>query len=426
MELYSKEYVIEYIWIYSRFYGNNLSDCESQYRVGNGYTALILLFATVENICKSIIGNYDENFINVVSNLKVGGIITEEEEKFLSKNEISLRKIRNMFAHCNLIQLNIVENGIYYPLTEKDSCLFLYEKISDITYNILLNIISSRFNVELRISLDNILSQFEINIKELSSEEYLSLIGFNSNDINRLKQINNDNDLLRLADNSSNIAIYEAIFKELFLAEEIPKEVRVPSDKISLSVRNEMLYDGKLYTGKIVFDDVSYMNLKDGHLEGKTFIGDDEREISFNIVNGKLKGDYKSKGLVFGIYNDVLINFENGKIKNFISSIASKGYNFTFDSSGNGNGTFNNSKIGTSLNFKDGVAETNDGFTLKINIGGEGDNILESKFGKKDGLISEDFILKHINRSVLGKIMFKRIFGELSDKERNEHLENEK
>ena len=58
-------------------------------------------------------------------------------------------------------------------------------------------------------------------------------------------------------------------------AEEMPKEVRVPSDRLSLSKNNEMLYGGKLYTGKVVFNGVGYdngyMNLKDGQFRRENF-----------------------------------------------------------------------------------------------------------------------------------------------------------
>ena len=61
-------------------------------------------------------------------------------------------------------------------------------------------------------------------------------------------------------------------------AEEIVREVNYTSDKFSLSFNNEMLYDNQLYTGKIIINDVSYMNLKNGHLDGESFIKNDSGE----------------------------------------------------------------------------------------------------------------------------------------------------
>ena len=59
-------------------------------------------------------------------------------------------------------------------------------------------------------------------------------------------------------------------------AGKMPKEINYPSDIISLSAKNEVLYDGKLYTGKVVLGKISYINLKDGHLEGETFLENDK------------------------------------------------------------------------------------------------------------------------------------------------------
>ena len=66
--LYTKQEVIDYIWQYSKFYGNKLGDCEQHYYDGDGYVALILMFEVAENICKSVVGDYESSFYKVVEN----------------------------------------------------------------------------------------------------------------------------------------------------------------------------------------------------------------------------------------------------------------------------------------------------------------------------------------------------------------------
>lgn len=218
--MYKKQDIIDIIWQYSRTYGNKLSYCERYFQDGEGYSSLLILFETTENICKSIIGDYDSSFYNVVQKLLDKDLISEEEHKFLSTNENSLRLIRNKFAHANLSKFNLAINefgkNIYYPLSDKESCLKLYKIISDFTFNILLNLISDTLVAGPRSNLDKELSNFKINIKELSSEESLRLLGVKTEDIQKLKKNCDDNELFRLFDNSSSIVILQKIYENLF------------------------------------------------------------------------------------------------------------------------------------------------------------------------------------------------------------------
>lgn len=217
--MYNKHDIIDIIWQYSRIYGNRLSYCERYFQDGEGYSSLLILFETTENICKSIIGDYDSSFYNVVEALKSKNFISEEEHKFLSTNENSLRLIRNKFAHANLSKFNLVINefgkNIYYPLSDEESCLMLYKIISDFTFNILLNLISDTLVAGPRSNLDKELSNFKINIKELSSEESLRLLGVKTEDIQKLKKNCDDNELFRSFDNSSSIVVLQKILEKL-------------------------------------------------------------------------------------------------------------------------------------------------------------------------------------------------------------------
>lgn len=219
MELYDKRKVIDYIWQYSRFYGNKLGDCEYHYEKGEGYVAIILLFEVAENICKSVFGDYNGNFNSIVSKLKDSGKITAVEEGFLSTNEFSIRRIRNLFAHANLAGIHIVqeENGreIYYPLTEEDSCLLLYEKVSHLLMNLLLKVIAESFVSEINIDLEDELREFEVRIENLSARKMLEMLGYPDDHIKSVENTIDEEKLKRLAENSSNVNVLMEILKNL-------------------------------------------------------------------------------------------------------------------------------------------------------------------------------------------------------------------
>lgn len=223
MKIYDKRQIVDFVWQYSRFYGNKLLECERYFTDGEGYVALILLFEIAENICKSVTKNYNSNFNVVVKKLKDTGKITGEEEAFLSTNEFSIRKIRNKFAHANLMAIHIVQNengrDVYYPLTEEDSCLLLYDKISLFLFNILLKVISDDLKIDVRVELDDLLKNLELKIVQLSANDVLRMLGFTESYFNECDIC--ETDLQRLANNSSSVDVLTEIFKGL-------KETEIP------------------------------------------------------------------------------------------------------------------------------------------------------------------------------------------------------
>lgn len=110
------------------------------------------------------------------------------------------------------------ENGkkIYYPLSE-ESCLLLYEIISDITFNILLNIVSNEFIINVQTDLEKTILNFDINIKKVSAEENLKMVGWTEEQIEAMKLGCDGHKLFRLADNSSNVEVYTKIFSNLVI-----------------------------------------------------------------------------------------------------------------------------------------------------------------------------------------------------------------
>ncbi len=201
----------------------------------------------------------------------------------------------------------------------------------------------------------------------------------------------------------------------MMFAEEMPKEVDCcqQNDKISLSTNNELLYEGKLYTGKIVFNGVAYdngfINLKDGHLEGKIFLETEVLKVAFDVVNGEFDGYFVERSTIFEVDSSIILNFKNGKIETNISFIGLKGYNLTFDSSGNANGTVNDNKTGKFLICEDGIEKVGNDFVLKINNGDKGNEQIFSMFDKEGKLIYESGRGNHMNRDAAEKIVFQKM-----------------
>lgn len=205
--------------MYSKFYGNKLGDCEQYYYDGDGYVALILMFEVTENICKSVVGDYESSFYKVVEKLHKEHYITDCEKEFLSLKQCSVRNIRNLFAHANLMAINIVqeENGrdIYYPLSENESCLLLYKLISALVFNVLLDVVKSNILLSVSDELEELLLNYNIKIVELTAEETLKLQGMAETDILKMNTFVDENTMMRLADNGSNVDVLAEIFKGL-------------------------------------------------------------------------------------------------------------------------------------------------------------------------------------------------------------------
>ena len=109
------------------------------------------------------------------------------------------------------------ENGreIFYPLTEEDSCLLLYEKISEYLFNLLLKIIANNFITEIEVDFGDCLKNFQIRIDTLSSKEMLMLLGVPEDYFEGSKDEFGEATLQRLADNSSNVHVLSEILKNL-------------------------------------------------------------------------------------------------------------------------------------------------------------------------------------------------------------------
>lgn len=90
---------IEYIWQYSRYYGNMISTAQRLYNNEEGYAAVVILFNATELIFKSLRENYSDNFNRDISALTDMGLLTPSEKDFFDSKEYGLREIRNIMTH---------------------------------------------------------------------------------------------------------------------------------------------------------------------------------------------------------------------------------------------------------------------------------------------------------------------------------------
>lgn len=218
---YSKYEVIEYLSVYSRFYAQRLFECEEFFREEKGYVSVTMLFSILESIMKLTADDYDSPLYEIAKKLNNQSIISDEEHKFVSTDKYSVRKIRNLFAHANLFAINIVniedQKEILYPLTEEDSCLLLYKKLSGVIFNLILKIISRDFIDEVKnsinIDLSKSLLDLKLDIKILTLNEMETLKGIPVNSIAKLDIPYNQK--LKILDEAPNVNIYVGILENL-------------------------------------------------------------------------------------------------------------------------------------------------------------------------------------------------------------------
>lgn len=208
----NKSTVLDYLWLHSRFNAMCLYQSEVLYREEKGFSAVTVLFSCLESVVKSVANDYESSLQTVFRKIFDAGIITEKEHDFLNVGDTCIRKVRNLYAHANVSAINLIniEDGkeVLWPLTEDETSLLLYKKISDIIYNLILKCISSNFvdEVKARFSqpLDDAILQCDLRIKILSVPELLALKGYPSdyisNDINipedaKYRMVDNSPDL---------------------------------------------------------------------------------------------------------------------------------------------------------------------------------------------------------------------------------------
>lgn len=218
----NKSTVLDYLWLHSRFNAICLNQSEVLYREGKGFSAVTVLFSCLESVVKSVANDYESSLQTVFKKIFDAGIITEKEHDFLNVGDTCIRKVRNLYAHANVSAINLIniEEGkeVLWPLTEDETSLLLYQKISDIVYNLILKCISSNFIDEVKElfsqPLDDVISQCNVKIITLSVQELLILKGY------PIDYISNDMDIpedakYRIVDNAPDLNMRMHIFSRM-------------------------------------------------------------------------------------------------------------------------------------------------------------------------------------------------------------------
>lgn len=222
MELHSKVEVADYIWQHSHFHYSCLVQCEKLYREEKGFSSVMILFNCLENIAKSVANDYDSSLYNVFCKLYKKNIITKKEHHFLNEGDFCIRKIRNLYAHTNIAAINFLGDlegkEILCPLTENETSLMIYSKISDIIFNLMIKMVASGFIESVRekfqMPLDEAIDECNIRYVILTSKELLNLKGYPEN------YIANDIDMpedmrIRLVDNFPDLNMNMYIYNQI-------------------------------------------------------------------------------------------------------------------------------------------------------------------------------------------------------------------
>ncbi|MCG9736580.1 hypothetical protein L1D32_00145 [Shewanella insulae] len=214
MGKYSKSQVIDYIWQYSRYYGNQLAFLERVEE--NGSASLVYLYNLLENVLKAHIDDYGETFQNVVRKSYESGLLTKVEHDFLNNKKSGVRKLRNVLAHANLSKFNIRfgNEEFLYPLTENDNCQLLYQKMSDIIFNIMLKVAALNLTVDISVNVDSEIKALKLSIMEFSPEDILIDKGIDPATLDGWKDLK-VSDQYRMAENAQNVKVLTHILSGL-------------------------------------------------------------------------------------------------------------------------------------------------------------------------------------------------------------------
>jgi len=209
--LHHKSAVIDHIWLYSRYFGNQLAYLKEIEE--NGSASLVYLLNLLENIHKSYVDDYESNFQDVVKKTFETGLLTQIEYEFLNNKINGIRKLRNIFAHANLSQFSFqLENDAsIYPLTENENCQLLYSKLSDIIFNIILKIAIAPLNVDLSVNTDIAIKRLKYKIVTLTPEDILLDKGIDPLSLHGWETLAKS-EKYRHAENASNVNTLAHIF----------------------------------------------------------------------------------------------------------------------------------------------------------------------------------------------------------------------
>ncbi|MFV3353178.1 hypothetical protein [Aeromonas veronii] len=216
--LHHKSTVIDYVWLYSRYLGNQLAYLKEIEE--NGSASIVYLLNILETIHKAHVDDYESNFQSVVKKTFESGLLSQVEYEFLNNKVNGVRKLRNIFAHANLSQFSFTldNSKIIYPLTENENCQLLYSKISDIIFNIIFNIILKisifPLDTDISINTDSSIKALKYTIVTLTPDDILRDKGIDPETLPGWDKLTKT-EQYRHAENASNVKVLANIFSAL-------------------------------------------------------------------------------------------------------------------------------------------------------------------------------------------------------------------
>ncbi|TEY78567.1 hypothetical protein [Aeromonas veronii] len=216
--LHHKSTVIDYVWLYSRYLGNQLAYLKEIEE--NGSASIVYLLNILETIHKTHVDDYESNFQSVVKKTFESGLLSQVEYEFLNNKVNGVRKLRNIFAHANLSQFSFTldNSKIIYPLTENENCQLLYSKISDIIFNIIFNIILKisifPLDTDISINTDSSIKALKYTIATLTPDDILRDKGIDPETLPGWDKLTKT-EQYRHAENASNVKVLANIFSAL-------------------------------------------------------------------------------------------------------------------------------------------------------------------------------------------------------------------
>ena len=144
--------MLEYIWQYSKYYGDMLATTKRLYDDEEYYASIMILFNATELICKSVRDNYTGNFANDLKWLNEHGLLNDEDYSFLDGKENGIRSIRNIMMHRDAYQYCLEsENGKALPFTESDTWQLVYDSYAPSIIEILSKLVRTQLISELNL-----------------------------------------------------------------------------------------------------------------------------------------------------------------------------------------------------------------------------------------------------------------------------------
>lgn len=215
-----KSKLIGSVWQVSKYHGELLSSIENLFTEGYYQISSMQLLFVFENICRYKANNYEGPTIEVYRKLFKHKVIAFQEHEFIN-GKFSIRKIRNYLAHKNQIKFNFIrienEQEVLYPFVEDITWKWFYLAVSEILISIIYNVFCCDTSGYKKIDLKNINELNLLEVKKITPEEVLKLKGFKGEEVQRvLKDIKDESEKYRIADNASDVGIISKIFENLF------------------------------------------------------------------------------------------------------------------------------------------------------------------------------------------------------------------